>query len=306
LLSTLGSLDPSVSKVIKFDITYVKPHLPYHVAFQIYFGYSKYTIKCVVVNEGVARCVMSLICWKYLNSLTLSQSPTMLTSFDGHSFRPHGILPSFLVQLGGKMVEVHVKVVDAPLYYNLLLGNNSTYAMTIVVSSIFRTLCFPHDGKIMMLDHLSFVYASPNASVGSLILVVDNSQPTTDNIDFRMYSSLMDTFHFMEPIHYVYAMSSRLVSSKRFIPFRTSYFNNPSTLPSSTSSCECQSHAKMAMPLSTIEIVYQVVLHSSIYPDPITLPTDEHDPVLKPMWATSLSFSHDCLDETLPSDEAII
>jgi hypothetical protein len=33
---------------------------------------------------------------------------------------------------------------------------------------------------------------------------------------------------------------------------------------------------------------------------------DEEYPAFKPMWATSLSFSHDFLDGTLPSDEAII
>jgi hypothetical protein len=53
LLSTLGALEPSGSKVIKFDVTDVKPHLPYHVAFQIHVGYSKYTIKHVVVDEGM-------------------------------------------------------------------------------------------------------------------------------------------------------------------------------------------------------------------------------------------------------------
>jgi hypothetical protein len=48
----------------------------------------------------------------------------MLIAFDGQSFHPHGILPTFLVQLGGKMVEVEVKVVYASLDYNLLLGHN--------------------------------------------------------------------------------------------------------------------------------------------------------------------------------------
>jgi hypothetical protein len=119
---------------------------------------------------------MSLIYWKSLGSPTLSQSPTMLTNFDGRSFHPHGILPAFPVQLGGKMVEVDVEVVDVPLDYNLLLGRNWTYAMTAVVSSVFCTLCFPHDGKIMMIDQLSFAYASPNASVGPSIPVIDNSQ----------------------------------------------------------------------------------------------------------------------------------
>jgi hypothetical protein len=82
LLSALGYLDPSGLKVIKFDITDVKPRLPYHVAFQIHVGYSKYTIKRTIVDEGAATCVMSLVYWKSLGSPNLSQYPTMLTSFD--------------------------------------------------------------------------------------------------------------------------------------------------------------------------------------------------------------------------------
>jgi hypothetical protein len=62
----------------------------------------------------------------------------------------------------------------------------------------------------------------------------------------------------------------------------------------------------MAMPLSTTKIAYQVVLDSSVDPDHVTSPTDEEDLVLKPVWGTSLSCSHDYLDETFPSDEAII
>jgi hypothetical protein len=61
LLSALGSLDPSGSKFIKFDVTDVKPHLPYHVEFQIHMDYSKYTIKRVILDEGTTACVMSLI-----------------------------------------------------------------------------------------------------------------------------------------------------------------------------------------------------------------------------------------------------
>ena len=72
LLSMLGDLDPRGSKVIKFDVTDVKPCLPYHVEFLIHVGYSKYTNKHVVVDEGTSTCVMSLICWKSLDSPTLS------------------------------------------------------------------------------------------------------------------------------------------------------------------------------------------------------------------------------------------
>jgi hypothetical protein len=62
----------------------------------------------------------------------------------------------------------------------------------------------------------------------------------------------------------------------------------------------------MAMSLSTTEIVYQVVLESSVDPDLVPSATDEEDLMSRPVWATSLSCSHDCLDGTLPSDESII
>jgi hypothetical protein len=95
LLSSLGSLDLCGLKVIKFDVMDVRPRLPYHVAFQIHVEYTKITIKHTVIDEGVATCVMSLTCWKSIGSPTLSQYMTMLTAFDGRSFRPHKIIPAF-------------------------------------------------------------------------------------------------------------------------------------------------------------------------------------------------------------------
>ena len=121
----------------------------------------------MVVDEGVVTYVMSLVCWKAIGSPTLSKSSNMLTAFDSHSFHPHGIFPTFPVQLGGKTIEVEVEVVDAPLDYNLLLGHNWNYAMIVVMSSIFCTLFFSHEGNIVMIDQLSFVCSSPNASLGS-------------------------------------------------------------------------------------------------------------------------------------------
>jgi hypothetical protein len=59
----------------------------------------------------------------------------------------------------------------------------------------------------------------------------------------------------------------------------------------------------MSKPLSAANIVYQVVLDSSVDPDHVPLLTDEEDLVSRPVWATSLSCSHDFLDETFPSDE---
>jgi len=120
--------------------------------------------------------MMSLACWKAISSPPLSQSITMLTTFDGSYFRPHDILPSFLVQLGEKTMEVEVEVVAVPLEYNILLGNNWTYTMIIIVSFVLHILCFPHEGKIVTIDQLSFAHPVPNASVGYLVPIIDNSK----------------------------------------------------------------------------------------------------------------------------------
>jgi hypothetical protein len=116
----------------------------------------------------------------------------------------------------------------------------------------------------------------------------------------------MGTFDFSTLIHHVYAMSSRPASAERSILFCTSYFIYPWTLPSSTSSIEVPLHVGMAMPLLVVKIAYQAILDSYVNPDPVTSQMDEENPVLRPIWATSLSCSHYFLDETLPSDEAIL
>jgi hypothetical protein len=62
----------------------------------------------------------------------------------------------------------------------------------------------------------------------------------------------------------------------------------------------------MVMPLSAMEIAYQVVIDSSVDLDHVTSQKDEEDHVLEPMWATSSSSSRDCIDDTLPLNESII
>jgi hypothetical protein len=141
LLTALGSTETCNPGTIMLDTTNLKPRLPYHVAFQIVVAYPTKTftrnIFRTVVDEGASTCIMSLACWKAIGQPILSLSPALLTAFDGHSFRAHGIIPSFPVQLGGKTMCVEVEVVDAPLDYNLLLGRSWTYAMQAMVATVF-------------------------------------------------------------------------------------------------------------------------------------------------------------------------
>ena len=48
-------------------------------------------------------------------------------------------------------------VVQGPLDYILLLGRDYIYSMGAIVSSLFRVMCFPHEGRVVQLiDQLSF------------------------------------------------------------------------------------------------------------------------------------------------------
>ena len=52
---------------------------------------------------------------------------------------------------------MNVMVVQGPLDYNLLLGRDYIYSMGVVVSSLFRVMCFLHEGRVVKLvDQLSF------------------------------------------------------------------------------------------------------------------------------------------------------
>jgi hypothetical protein len=80
----------------------------------------------------------------------------------------------------------------------------------------------------------------------------------------------MATFDFMEPIHHISSLSIRSSSSIGSVPFHTSYFKDPWTLPSPTMSYEGHSHIGMAMPLSTTEIAYQDFIDSIVDLDPVS------------------------------------
>jgi hypothetical protein len=56
----------------------------------------------IVLDKGDFMCVMYLSHWKYLGSLDILLSLTMIKEFNGHAFGPHGIITSFFVEPGEK------------------------------------------------------------------------------------------------------------------------------------------------------------------------------------------------------------
>jgi hypothetical protein len=98
--------------------------------------------------------------------------------------------------LGSKTVTVDVKVVDAPLDYNLLLGRSWFYAMTVVASSVFRCVQFPHQGKIVTIDQLDFCTLKTRAPITNNIPFLGNHPVTYESVGVGLFkdSSLMGTF----------------------------------------------------------------------------------------------------------------
>ena len=117
-----------------------------------------------IIDEGASVSILSSTAWKALGSPSLLPEMRNLTGFDKGTSRPLGILPNVPITLRRKTVHMNVMVVQGPLDYNLLLGRDYIYCMGAIVSSLFRVMCFPHEGRMVKLvDQMSF----PSSHIGN-------------------------------------------------------------------------------------------------------------------------------------------
>ena len=110
-----------------------------------------------IFDEGGSVSIPSSTSWQALGSPQLVPSTDQILAFNRRPIAPLGTLPYLPIILGGKTVCIDVMVVQGTLDFNLLLGRDYVYAMKAVVSTLFRVMYFPHDGKIVTIDQLSFV-----------------------------------------------------------------------------------------------------------------------------------------------------
>ena len=128
------------------------------------------------MDEGESMCIMSTLVWQKLGSPIPQPSSAILRAYDGHPTKSQGILPHVPITLVGKTVLIDIEVVNAQLDYNLLLGRSYMYTMRAVASTIFRLMMFPHKGKIVMVDQLT--YHDPQG-----LMAPANIIPTINTID---------------------------------------------------------------------------------------------------------------------------
>jgi len=149
---------PPSSSVVSFDWSRLTtPPLPSHVPFWVTAYACNMALPGTVLDEGASVSLMPVTTWQALGSPPLVPVALNLTAFYGGTSQPLGILPQFPITLGGKTIYIDISVTQGSLDFSLLIGRDYVYAMGVIVSSLFRVVCFPHDGRIVTLDQLLFV-----------------------------------------------------------------------------------------------------------------------------------------------------
>jgi hypothetical protein len=176
--------------------------------------------------------------------------------------------------------------------------------MQMVVATVFQVFLFPHEGRIVTIDQLSFSRLDPSLGA-STVPLIDNHQPGMVNVGVGLCPYLMGTFDYPPPQGDIKFISNHhKVEIFQVSSFRTTYFTDPWILPSPSSMMEGAGHPGMSMPLFVAKVAYSLVQQDSADIDPT--PAQELDPTLEPIWAQGSLADTDSLDLVLPSNKEII
>jgi hypothetical protein len=154
---------PSSPRMVSFDWNdLVEPRLPSSAPFLIRVEVNSTKIYQCIVDEGASTSILSSLVWKVLGSLELVSSSHELLDFDRRPSEYLRVLPHLCISLGEKTFLVDVIMVQGPLDFNMILGNDYVYAMNVVVSTLFWVMHFPHNGSIVIIDQLEYDNHHPN------------------------------------------------------------------------------------------------------------------------------------------------
>jgi hypothetical protein len=115
-----------------------------------------------------------------------------LLSFTRRTSQPLGTLPQFPITLGGKTVFIDVMVVQDPLYFTLLLGQDYVYSMKAIVSTLFHVISFPHDGRMVTIDQLSFIDPDWITSLNGSYMTMVSPLPHVNYVELTPMPSNFD------------------------------------------------------------------------------------------------------------------
>ena len=165
---------------------------------------------------------------------------------------------------------------------------------------MFRIVCFPHNGKIVTIDQMTFKNSPVTTSSGASVPIVEHYQPTTGSVGLVMYPSLMGIFSCPAPVLMIGSCSDKASNSMTSVSFHTTHMEDPWILPTLSISSE---PVETNVPLPATMIAYQANLKNAAEPCSSSSWMEVEYPYVLPAWEVQSSHAHDCLDMVFPSDE---
>jgi hypothetical protein len=127
-----------------------------------------------------------------------------LRDYDSHPSSSEGIFQNIPIELGGKTILIYIEFIGAPLDYNILFICSYMYAMKAITSSVFRTMMFPHNGKIVTIDQLTHYKPNHSANIDNILPFVHTISDAFSVIDMgpRIFKdpSLLGEYHVAPPL----------------------------------------------------------------------------------------------------------
>jgi hypothetical protein len=210
---------PPSNEAIRFDWDVLTgPRLPSYFPFQITVQVCGQDVTKTLIDEGSSVSILSSIAWQALGCPSLASVTQNLLAFNRRTSQPIGTLPQFPVTLGGKTVFIDVMVVQDPLDFSLLLGRDYVYAMKAIVSTLFRVISFPHDGRVVTVDQLSFIDPTWIASLNGSCMQTVSPPP---QVNYVALSPMTSTSDDLDPVVDMVISSIGLLEPDLFTPVTT-------------------------------------------------------------------------------------
>jgi hypothetical protein len=210
---------PPSNEAIRFDWDVLTaPRLPSYIPFQITVQVCGRDVTKTLIDEGSSVSILSSLAWKALGGPPLAPVTQNLLAFNRRTSQPLGTLPQFPITLGGKTVFIDVMVVQDSLDFSLLLGRDYVYAMKAIVSTLFRVISFPHDGRVVTIDQLSFIDPAWIASLNGSCMQTVSPLP---QVNYVALSPMASTSDDLDPVVDMVISSIGLLEPDLFTPVAT-------------------------------------------------------------------------------------
>jgi hypothetical protein len=210
---------PPSNEAIRFDWDVLTgPRLPSYIPFQITVQVCGRDITKTLIDEGSSVSILSSIAWQALGCPPLAPVTQNLLAFNRRTSQPLGTLPQFPITLEGKTVFIDVMVVQDPLDFSLLLGRDYVYAMKAIVSTLFRVISFPHNGRVVTVDQLSFIDPAWIASLNGSCMQTVSPLP---QVNYVALSPMASTTDDLDPVVDIVISSIGLLEADLFTPVAT-------------------------------------------------------------------------------------